>query len=333
MPTDLSLELRAFVDSVPSVSLDEIQRRAEASDQPLWQPPTSRSPLRRRLVTTAAVAVLVAGATSLAAIRPWDAPAQNSAVPHALSSGLIRLISYQSSAALSRSGTAQMTVTETQTPTQAPSDGGVTAEPTRFAWSVGVTFSGENLDESIAMTTSFPLGSSAGPETETSHSDLRFVDGSAYRLIEGPSTPPQWYVETGPNARTFLSFPDPRTFLASVDPATGLVSLGRQMVDGVELTHLRANDPGALGNAGIAGLGAGQDSSFDIWINDQHVVQRMTLTQTGTSGVCASVDPSSEQRCTQSVDRHTVDVTFAHVGDPETITAPTGAIPGSWPSN
>lgn len=198
-------------------------------------------------------------------------------------------------------------------------------------FSVDVTFSGESLDEAVTFTSYPPAQPKGLPNNPSiSTSDLRFVDGSAYRQLDG-----QWYVETGPNASTFLTFPNPRSFVSHISPLADLVSLGQVNVGGEELTHLQARNPAVLGNLGIDGTADGTDTAFDVWVDNTGVVQRMTMTNTYRSGFCVSeTTPATvPMHCTYTDDTGTIDINFSNIGAPETVTAPVGAIPGSWPSN
>jgi hypothetical protein len=270
---------------------------------------------------SAAAVFVVAGGVALAVINPWGSSSGlGGSGPSAqvLSPNSVRLMVDATVAALN-SGAAQMNITQ--------SAGGSPVNQ----FSVDVTFSGENLDEAVTFT-SYPPSQSNGPPSNpsTSTSDLRFVDGSAYRQLAG-----QWYVETGPNASTFLTFPNPRSFVSHISPSADLVSLGQVDVGGEELTHLQARNPVVLGNLGIDGTADGTDTAFDVWVDSKGVVQRMTMTDTYRTGVCVSeTTPATvPMHCTYTDDTGTIDIKFSNVGSPETVVAPVGAIPGSWPSN
>ena len=322
MTSDLSYRLRDFVGSVEPVTVDEVRRRVHATSASSWEPGPGNGWSRpRRWMSAAAIVVIITGAVALALIGPWGSPSTSDGFAprgHALSLSAVRLVADTSAAALD-SGTAHMNITQ--------SVGG--SPVNRF--STEVTFSGHNLDVMVALTTyppSPPGAPAIGPTTSTS--DNRVVDGSAYRQIGG-----QWYVETGPGASKFLSFPDPRAFVRDISPSAGLVSLGAEESGGIELTHLRARNPAVLGNLGIAGLGSTNDTAFDVWVDGQGVVRRMTIATTGESGVCSSQTTpiTVPMHCTYTAETGTVDITFANIGDPETVNVPAGAVPGSWPSS
>ena len=144
-------------------------------------------------------------------------------------------------------------------------------------WNVHVTFSGANVDENLLWTSWGPPSPAGGPGSPTTFtSDLREVDGTAYRLLNG-----QWSEESGPNASRFLTFPDPRMLVGKISPSADLRSLGTGTVDGINVTHYQARNPSVLGNLGIAGLDGSGDASFDVWVDAQNVVQRMTFSSTG----------------------------------------------------
>jgi hypothetical protein len=273
---------------------------------------------------SAAAVVLIAVGVALAAINPWGSSSGLGRSGHdaqVLSRSSVRLMVDATVAALN-SGTAHMNITQ--------SAGGSPVNQ----FSVDVTFSGANLDEAVTFT-SYPPSQSKGPPNNpsalsTSTSDLRFVNGNAYRQLDG-----QWYVETGPNASAFLTFPNPRSFVRHIGPSADLVSLGQVNVGGQELTQLQARNPAVLGNLGIDGTADGTDTAFDVWVDSEGVVQRMTMTDSYRSGVCTSetTPATTPLHCTYTDDTGTIDIAFSNVGAPETVTAPVGAIPGSWPSN
>jgi hypothetical protein len=268
---------------------------------------------------SAAAVIVVAGAVALAVINPWGSSSGlGGSGPRAqvLSPNSVRLMVDATAAALS-SGTAHMNITQ--------SAGGSPVNQ----FSVDVTFSGTNLDEVVTFT-SYPPSNAPPSGPLTSTSDLRFVDGSAYRQLDG-----QWYAETGPNASTFLTFPNPRSFVSHISPAADLVSLGQVNIGGEELTHLQARNPAVLGNLGVDGTADGTDTAFDAWVDSKGVVQRMTMTDTYRSGVCTSetTPATTPLHCTYTDETGTIVIAFANVGAPESVIAPAGAIPGSWPSN
>ena len=268
---------------------------------------------------SAAAVFVVAGAVALAVINPWGSSSGlGGSGPRAqvLSPSSVRLMVDATVAALN-SGTAHMNITQ--------SAGGSPVNQ----FSVDVTFSGTNLDEAVTFT-SYPPSDGPPTNLSTSTSDLRFVDGSAYRQLDG-----QWYVETGPNASTFLTFPNPRSFVSHISPSVDLVSLGQDDVGREELTHLQARNPAVLGNLGVDGTADGTDTAFDAWVDGKGLVQRMTMTDTYRTGVCAleTTPATVPMHCTYTDDTGTIDIAFSNVGAPETVTAPAGAIPGSWPSN
>jgi len=199
-----------------------------------------------------------------------------------------------------------------------------------FQYAVGVTYSGSNIDEAITTTSYGPSdaqGLVGSPDTSTS--DVREVDGNAYRMVGG-----QWYVESGAEAASFLTFPDPRTFVSQINPSADLVEIGTTVVNGVVLTEYRAQNPVAVGNFGVAGLGTGPNVSFNLWLDAQTVVQRMTANSTSRSGACGfETSPvTAPMHCQLSNGTYGVDISFHDVGQPQSVIAPSGAIPGSWPS-
>lgn len=319
MTVELSEQLRRFADLADPITMDELKKIDTKQSPSPWvsirQPVVSH---RDRLLVAAAVVVLVGSATALVVSLVTSSTTPPVSGPLTLGPSAMRLVADSTATALS-SGTAHMVVTETQ-------DGTVIDR-----WNVDVTFSGANVDENLLWTSwepPSPVGVPGSPST--SSSDLREVDGTAYRLLNG-----QWSEESGPNASRFLTFPDPRTLVGKISPSADLRSLGTGTVDGMNVTHYQARNPSVLGNLGIAGLSGNGDTSFDVWVDGQNVVQRMAFESTGRSGACVStVTPSSTPpTCVWHTMGSSADITFSHVGDPETITAPSNAVPGSWPTN
>jgi hypothetical protein len=293
-----------------------------------------RWPKRRALAGVAAAAVVVAGvagglsiARSGSSGSPTTQPqasrpvAPSQPVAAVLTASRVRLIASTSTAAVAESGTAVETTTTTNS-------GVVQGTPT----TIDVTFSGQNVNYTVANNSNGAQGVQD-----------RVVDGQLYLYFEGPDLQMHWYHDTTPNAAAGLGVPNPRTLLEAVTPSAGLENLGQQSVGGVELTHLRATTPSALGQLGLPDI-TGTVMSFDIWIDTKNVVRQLAVaSSTGTALNCrqGTQVPANEQVITTLPDGKpvptgyvcgyvtsgsTLKVSFANLGAPETVAAPNGAI-------
>jgi hypothetical protein len=310
-------QLREFVDSVEPVTLNEMRRPLAPELAHQLRVAERRGSRRRHRwpAATAAVVVAVLLSLTLTIVHVSSSTSgSHFAVGHVLAADSIRLVADTSASAL-HSGTAQMDVTESH-------DGSVA-----FHYASKVTFSGSDLDESILFT-QYPSAEGPPGGPTTSSTDVRLVDGAKYGLMGNG----QWYVMTGPAAAKSLSFPDPRTFLSHISPAAGLVSLGPQKFRGTALTHLRARNPSVLGTFEVAALHDAKNTAFDMWIDDHNVVQRMTLAAAAETGGCWSeTSPRTmPMHCEHHTETETVSITFANIGRPQTVSAPSGALPGSF---
>ena len=169
------------------------------------------------------------------------------------------------------------------------------------------------------------------------------VGGQLYLYIKEPDLQMHWYHDTTPNAAASLSFPDPRTLLQAVTPSAGLENLGRESVDGVELSHLRATTPGSIGKLGIPDI-TGTVTSFDVWVDSNNVVRKMAVSSSSGVGISCSAVPGSSSSppvtinvntpsgtkvgasCSTTTLDSTIEVQFADLGSPQAITAPSDAI-------
>jgi hypothetical protein len=198
-----------------------------------------------------------------------------------------------------------------------------------------VTFSGQNVNYTVVSN-----GSGAKGVQE------RVVDGQVYVFVEGPDLQMHWYHETQPGAEAGTSFVDPRTLLQAVSPSAGLENLGQEWVAGVELTHLRATTPGAIGQMGIPDV-SGTVKSFDVWIDGDNVVHQMTVSAASGNILCSRSAPRVSPQADESVGgvttlpggnpvpagvtcayatATTTEISFSNLGAPETVTVPPGAV-------
>jgi hypothetical protein len=187
--------------------------------------------------------------------------------PVHLKAQTVALISSQSSAAVADSGTAVET-TSNSTNDTAPST----------PQTIDVTFSGVNVNYLI-------VGNGDGAEGVQN----RVVDGQFYLYVEGPDLKMHWYHDTAANAATSESFPDPRTLLEAISPSAQLENLGSELVDGMELTHLRATDPASIDNLHFADVGTSV-TAFDAWVDSRNVVRQMQITSSSAGSVSGPGD-------------------------------------------
>jgi hypothetical protein len=319
----------------------------ERTPTPLEVPITKPRRRRRRVLGAAGRATAAAAVLAVVILVPpgghrpptvrLGGPRPDDHAPKALTAGMVRLISSQSAAAMADSGTAVETTTNIT---------GSTAQgsPT----TIDVTFSGQNVNYLFADNGN----GAAGVEN-------RVVNGQLYLYIKGPDLQMHWYHDTSPAAAASLTFPDPRTLLQAVSPAAGLEDVGQESVAGVELTHLRATNPGPIGTLGIPGISS-TVTAFDLWVDSADVVRQMDVSSSpsGISFVCTashggdnsssggtttvSIPPADRVSilpdgkpvppgvtCATAGSLHlgsTFDVQFANLGDPESVVAPSGAI-------
>jgi hypothetical protein len=304
-------------------------------------PSTSRTRVPRRrwlfggaaLATAAAVAVAVivlvpgtkAGHTPAHSGTAPVTSTPKSSAPAVLTAAMIRRITSSSAAALAHSGTATVTTTTTM--------GSETPEVDHTA----VTFSGADLNY-VITTSDNPKGVAIN----------RVVDGQLYLYVIGQDLQYHWYRDTSPDAASSLAFPDPRTLVGELTPEAGFVSAGSEDVGGAELTELEATNLGDIDAAALKNFGGGPLSGFAVWVDGNDVVQKIVVTS--TSDAVTSIRPatggpawscpagyslkmaksptaSPPAICAKPVTMTmTTEIDFASIGDPETITAPAGAI-------
>lgn len=140
---------------------------------------------------------------------------------------------------------------------------------------------------------------------------VRVVSG---RLFFFGNPPPgrrlQWYLSTTQRSGG-QSVPDPRTLLSALQPAAGFEDLGDQVIDGVQVEHLRAtNLAGLSGKLRSLDMADQPLSRLDVWVDGSGVIRFMELHAKGVS------EP------TGLTERNTITIRFLDIGKPETILAP-----------
>jgi hypothetical protein len=280
------------------------------------------------------VTLLPVGGAGFPTAAPRPGPRQGRGPAGPVTAQLVRLISTQSAAAMADSGTAVETSTTT-------AGAEVQGTPT----TIDVTFSGPNVNYLI-------VGNGAG----AAGVENRVVDGQLYLYIKGPDLQMHWYHDTSPDEASDLQFPDPRTLLRAVSPSAAFENLGRESVGGMELTHLRATTPGAIGTLGLPDIDA-TVTSFDVWVDSADVVRQMAVSSSppgggdfvctvapgasGASGSLPAVTIPPRDRISTLGDGKpvppgvvcgsmrlgsTLDVRYGDLGVPETVAVPTGAV-------
>jgi hypothetical protein len=298
MPTELSDRLRGLVEQVPSVSADEARHRAER------QRSISTVNAGAKKLVLAVGAVVIAMALLLVGLSPW--------------SNSKRAILEASVDALS-SGTADAMVIETL-------DGAVADR-----WNIDMAFSGANLTETVTWT-NYPVSASgeAPPVSippSTSTNGMALVNGEIYRQLND-----QWYVESESAAPNLVAVPTPRTLVSNLTTQADVVSLGAAETPVGTLMHLEAKNPSAIAAIPLLG-GAGESvTQFDVWVDQENVVRRLTATTSGESATCIGPSPTA-MSCTRASESETLEMTFSNLGVPQSIQAPSGALPGSGPSD
>jgi hypothetical protein len=323
---------------------------AAAAEETRFSPSSPTTERRRHRRVVLAGAALTGTAAAVLAVVAVVAPGGHPSSPtppsatggHGLHHGpriltvsMVRLISSRSATATADSGTAVETTTTTVgSSTQGPPS------------TIDVTFSGQNVNYVV-------VGDGEG----AAGVENRVVDGQLYLYIKGPDLQMHWYHDTSPNAGASVSFPDPRTLLQAVSPSAGLEIVGRERVGGVELTHLRATTPDAIGALAVPDVDK-TVTSFDVWVDSSNVVRQMAVTSSwGGRILCVSApsDPPSgspagvtipptdrvstlpdgkavppgtacREAKTLGTGSTTLDVSFVDLGVPETVVAPNGAI-------
>jgi hypothetical protein len=107
----------------------------------------------------------------------------------------------------------------------------------------------------------------------------------------------------------------------------------------VQLTHLRATTPGAIGQLGLPKYDVpGTVTSFNVWVGSDNVVRQMSVSSSYfDSSICpmpsanaslptGTVQSTTNTTCGPATVGTTLDVSFANLGAPESVTVPSGAI-------
>jgi hypothetical protein len=321
-----------------------------ACDEERTPAPPARASRRRRrpfilassaVAAGAAAAAVVAGVLTLpggaagtpGAQPPPAAAGHTPATPTTVGAHRVQLIA-DSSWAAAVSGTATVT---SKVIAQDPANllASLPAPSTRQ-----VRFSGENINVTITA-----------PHNAKGVQN-RLVDGQVYLYTPAPDGHMRWVHDTAPHAAESISVPHPRILLQAVRPAAHFQDLGTFTKNGMRLEHLKATNPGVLGHLNIPDV-HGNPISFELWVDSHHVVHRMAWTSPFGAGAICPVHPQTRRSknanhtsnapqaqphapvtngplsmkdCHPSHTHTRFTITFANLGNPQTITAPSGAI-------
>jgi hypothetical protein len=295
MTTDLRQQIRDLIETgARPITPDEIAGRCPGREGAL-RSATARYRLSARTVAIAAGVVVIGCAGTVVAAQLGGGlgrPAENAnpASGTVLSVTAVRQVLAVSSAALSRSGRAQIRFRDVlQGSTM---DYGIT----------DVIYSGHNI--SVAR-------HDGSPGSATTTYVQLLVGGQYYYDAEWPPNP-GWEHVTGPHPTwRQLSAADPRTLLRDLSPAARFVTAGSKVADGVRLRELVATRPGRVPGIRMSGqlIPGERVTSLSLWVDGHGVVQQIDAALAAPSG-----GPHT-----------TVSVTFTDIGRPQTVRAPTHA--------
>lgn len=298
MTTDLRQQIRDLIETgARPITPDEIASRCPVRGTALRGPTaryrlSARYRLRARAVAIATAVAAVGGAGAVAVAQLGGSsgqPARNAKPANGtvLTVAAVRQVLAVSSAALSRSGRAQIRFRDVlQGSTM---DYGIT----------DVIYTGQNI--SVARHDGSP-----GAATTTY---VQLLVGRQYYFDAEWPPNPGWEHVTGahPTWRQ-LSAADPRTLLGDLTPAARFVTAGYKIAGGVRLRELVATRPGRVTGIRMSGqLVPGERvTSLSLWVDGHGVVRQIDAALAAPSG-----GP-----------RTTISVTFAGIGRPQTLRAP-----------
>jgi hypothetical protein len=316
-----------FETGLLPVAAADIARRDRTATTPF--PAKARRAVTVRRVTTATIAVAVAGcAAALVAVqaaspRPPVASPNPSTSPnwsHAsaprtavLTAAYIRHVAAASRRALAGSGQAVITSTDTEDHRQAISTWYLTYS--RANWSDYFTYSATVKGMMRLLVTD----------------SSRVVDGQEYDY-HGRA----WYHTTGPHAVTSMHIADPGTLLAELAPSARFVRLGTAVVDGVRVEHLRATALDSLpvisvmNDLQLRHYSYGRITALDVWVDDRDVVRRLAWSSDSPTWFEYKGGGADSAGQVISYGGHMEEstvATFSAIGQPQVITVPPHAIP------
>jgi hypothetical protein len=314
--TELAERLRELIETgARPVSVAEIMTRAGA-------PVPARWPGRaRRLVRLGWTGAVVAGAAAAALVGAMvagqltGAPRPAPRLGALLTAAQVRHLTTASRAALGGSARAFITYS-----------GPAPNYPFQYAY---VMFSGQNY--SLAGSVINP--SIGGRPGQFAWFAERVVNGQAYdHELDGKVW--HWFHYTGTARGQAAAIPDPRLLLGVLGPSERFRFAGRVVAGGVPLERLAAADPAKTPDlSSLAGVPAGEYvTSVEVLVDRHGVVHRVAIglrspTLTAAGGIkgraAGQGSPAAAQPTAYGVaGSTTMTVTFADIGQPQSITAP-----------
>lgn len=301
MTTDLRQQIQDLIETgARPITPDEIAGRWPGRENALRSATdrhrsSARYRFSARAITIAAAVVAVGGTGAVVVAQLGAGPTRppggtKPANGTVVTAAAVRHVQAASSAALSRSGHAQIRFRD------------VLQGSTMDYGTTDVTYSGQNI--SVAR-------HDASPGAATTTYVQRLVDGQYYSYAGWPPNP-GWEHVTGahPTWRQ-LSAADPRTLLRDLTPAPRFVTAGYKIADGVRLRELRASRPGRVPVIRMSGqlIPGERVTSLSLWVDGNGVVRQIDAILAAPSG-----GPHT-----------TLSVNFADIGRPHTVRAPAHA--------
>jgi len=184
--------------------------------------------------------------------------------PVLLTAAMVRQVASASRSALALSGRATISYRNTQ------------AGKLQVIGTDRITFSGKNWNDAFSQ--SFPA--SDGQPASTQFAINRIVGKQFYLYIKGRTNKLEWYRDTNPSGHPSFTIPDPRTVFSMLEPSARFELLGYQVIDGIQLKHLRATDFSHLrGLSTLPDLQPGAHvTALEVWVDGHDVVHRLSLT-------------------------------------------------------
>jgi hypothetical protein len=331
MTTELAGQIRELIDAgARPVSLGEITARACARPP---RPVVSRQRLRLDWAAAVAVGILAvggAGAITAAQIATAGHPAApaariaaagHPAAPTAegagplLTTAQVHQVTVASRAALAHSARAYITY------------GG--PGPDHAFQSEYVAFSGRNY--SLAGSVINPAA--GGRPGQLTWFAERVINGQAYDH-ELDSRGWHWYHCSGVASGRAVRDLDPRTMLRVLAPGERFRFAGHLIVGGVPLERLWASAPAKVADLGVlAGAGAGESvTALNVLVDSHGVVRQVDISLRGTTLTAAARVRKPATRTgplagqgpvpVTAAGLTAITVTFADIGQPQTITVP-----------
>ncbi len=287
-------EIAQLIDRrAPAITMTELAERRASGPAGNVAPLRARRPRRgvTIAVSAASAAAVVAAITIAVAAQPGGGSARPGPVTGPvryarLTAAMVRRVVQASSVALAPSGHLVVRYADI--------DGGIPDG----SGTLDITFAGPDFNSVSAQPGSKPF-------------IYRVVDGQEYTFGDPPPGQPlQWYHSTSETSGGQKA-PDPVKLLGALRPAAGFEVIGRQVIDGVPVEHLRATNVTGLSAQLLSLQTADQPiSGLDVYVDSKGVIQQLDLRCKGLS------EPGGLP------ETNTISVRFLDIGKPETIKAP-----------